>query len=310
MNNITKHIVFILLLFIIPSTAYSHSGRTDAQGGHTNKKTGEYHFHNRPKYKSTSKSLHAQSEPEPQETHSSHSFYGLPTGTPSTNNLIIRDIYALSSNDKTKFADWVAYRLDKKTVIGDVKTKRNWKSDPLLKDSETLEPEDYKDANRVLKTDRGHQAPLASFKGTDSWQETNYLSNITPQKANLNQGVWKKIESKVRKLVKTGKTVYVMTGTLYERDMPPLPKADESHKVPSGYWKIIIIEGGSIHSLNAASFIFDQKTPRSDKAINHLCTINEIEKRSGLDFLHELNDDTEEEIENKRFEEWAQQQFN
>ena len=38
------------------------------------------------------------------------------------------------------------------------------KADPLLEDPETLEPADYKDANRVLKTNRGHQAPLASFK--------------------------------------------------------------------------------------------------------------------------------------------------
>jgi len=42
-----------LLLFINQSTAYPHSGRTDAQGGHTNKKTGEYHFHNRPESKSS-----------------------------------------------------------------------------------------------------------------------------------------------------------------------------------------------------------------------------------------------------------------
>ena len=304
MNKIVKLTVLLLVLFIIPSTAYPHSGRTDAQGGHTNKKTGEYHYHSKPESKSTSKSSHVQAEPEPQENHRKHFIYGCPTGTPSTNNLIIRDIYALSSNDETKFADWVAYRLDKETVTGDVKTKRNWKPDPLLEDDETLEPADYKDANSVLKTDRGHQAPLASFKGTDSWKETNYLSNITPQKANLNQGVWKKIENKVRKLAKSGKTVYVMTGTLYERDMPPLPKADEPHKVPSGYWKIIIVEGHSIHS---ASFIFDQSTPRSDKAINHLCAINEIEERSGLDFLHELEDEIEEKIENKRFEEWAKQ---
>ena len=43
--------VLLLLLFVIPSTAYPHSGRTDAQGGHTNKKAGEYHFHNRPESK-------------------------------------------------------------------------------------------------------------------------------------------------------------------------------------------------------------------------------------------------------------------
>jgi len=55
-----KLTLFLLLLFIIPSTAYPHSGRTDAQGGHTNKKTGEYHYHSRPKSQSTSKSSHAQ----------------------------------------------------------------------------------------------------------------------------------------------------------------------------------------------------------------------------------------------------------
>jgi micrococcal nuclease len=51
MNNITKLTVFFLLLFIIQPTAYPHSGGTDAQGGHRNRKTGEYHFHNRPESK-------------------------------------------------------------------------------------------------------------------------------------------------------------------------------------------------------------------------------------------------------------------
>ncbi len=52
--------LFLLLLFIIPSTAYPHSGRTDAQGGHTDRKTGEYHYHSKPQSKSTSKSSYAQ----------------------------------------------------------------------------------------------------------------------------------------------------------------------------------------------------------------------------------------------------------
>jgi micrococcal nuclease len=60
MNDIMRLTVFLLLLFIVQPTAYPHSGRTDAQGGHTNKKTGEYHFHNKPESKSTSKSPHAQ----------------------------------------------------------------------------------------------------------------------------------------------------------------------------------------------------------------------------------------------------------
>ena len=54
---------------------------------------------------------------DPREIHCKHFIYGMPLGTPVTNDLIIRDIYALSSNDANKFADWVAYRLDPETVI-------------------------------------------------------------------------------------------------------------------------------------------------------------------------------------------------
>ena len=48
---------------------------------------------------------------QPMEIYCKHFFYGYPLGTPGTNDLIIRDIYALSNNDRTKFADWVAFRL-------------------------------------------------------------------------------------------------------------------------------------------------------------------------------------------------------
>ena len=100
----------------------------------------------------------------------------------------------------------------------------------------TLEPDDYRGANAALQTDRGHQAPLAAFTGTDHWRETNYLSNITPQSSGLNQGPWVRIETAARNLARQN-AIYVMTGPLYEREMPDLPGADEAHQVPSGYWK-------------------------------------------------------------------------
>ncbi|MFH1683176.1 MAG: DNA/RNA non-specific endonuclease [Candidatus Woesearchaeota archaeon] len=245
------------------------------------------------------------------EIHCKHFFYGYPTGTPATNDLIIRDIYALSSNDETKLADWVAYRLDEETISGSPKKDRDFKKDPWLDDRETLEPDDYKSANKSLKVQKGHQAPLASFKGTKYWRDTNYLSNITPQKTDLNQVPWKVLEDKERKMVEKYKVVYVITGTLYEKEMEPLPNADEPHKVPSGYWKIIIIQTTKKpDSIKTASFIFDQETPKKDKIISHLTTINEIEKRSGLDFLRELSDDIEEQIESSKNQEWAVVNFN
>lgn len=244
------------------------------------------------------------------EIHCKHFIYGYPTGTPATNDLVIRDIYALSSNDTTKIADWVAYRLDKETVTGNANTTRNWKTDPWLEDKETLEPNDYKDANERLKVDRGHQAPLGSFKGTKCWEETNYLSNITPQKSDLNQGPWERLEEKERELAKIGNVIYVMTGPLYERDMLPLPGANEPHRVPSGYWKIIVVPGKNVSSLKVAAFVFDQDTPRNDEVIGHINTIDNVEKRSGLDFLRELPDDLEEKIESSDNKEWVKENFN
>jgi endonuclease G len=231
------------------------------------------------------------------EIHCKHFIYGYPYGTPLTNDLIIRDVYALSNNDSTKFADWVAYRLTMHEVDGDLNIERDWKADPWLAEDETLEPnpDDYKRANKRLKTDRGHQAPLGSFKGSVDASYTNYLSNITPQSSALNQGPWVKLETRVRDVVKQGKTVYVMTGPLYEREMPQLPKCDEPHVVPSGYWKIICVEEEG--ELKVAAFIFDQETPRSDGITSHVVQVSEVEQRSGLDFFWELLDEEEAALE-------------
>jgi len=245
------------------------------------------------------------------EIHCKHFIYGIPLGTPATNDLIIRDIYALSSNDSTRFADWVAYRLDRETVMGDTATRRVWKADPWLADEETLEPEDYKGANEALKTDRGHQAPLASFKGTKYWQETNYLSNITPQKSDLNQGLWRVLEEKVRAFVKANNTVYVLTGPLYEKELPKLPGADEEHRIPTGYWKIIIYQAreNDPDTLRIAAFIFPQETPRTADISKYLVAIDEVERRSNLDVLWGLADDLEERVERSLNADWAKQHF-
>lgn len=230
-----------------------------------------------------------------QEIHSTHCLYGCPLGGAPTNDLIVRDIYILSSNDRTKLADWAAYRVTKDT-IGPTQP-RTWKADPLLDDSETLEPDDYQGAYTTIRVDRGHQVPLASFTGTPYWRDTNYLSNITPQKSDLNQGPWQRLESAVRALAQAVDTegVYVMTGPLYERAMPSLPNADEAHVVPSGYWKIVGTRNGS--SAKIAAFIFEQETPRGENFCNQIVTVRVIEQRSDFDFFHSLDASSQNTLE-------------
>lgn len=119
------------------------------------------------------------------ELHTFHCLHGCPLGAPGTNDTIVREIYTLSSNDLTKMADWVAYRKTPETI--GTSEGRDWQTDPALAADETLTEESYKDAPASLHIDRGHQAPLASFSGTQMADQTNILSNITPQGSALNQ---------------------------------------------------------------------------------------------------------------------------
>jgi len=237
------------------------------------------------------------------EIHCKHFFYGYPFGAPSTNDLVIRDLYVLSNNDDTKFADWVAYKLTLHEVDGELDLDRNWKSEEWLAGAETLEESDYTSASSTNDYDRGHLAPLGSFKNSIYASQTNYLSNITPQKADLNRGPWVKLENDIRTLVQMNRLVYVMTGPLYEHEMAPLPKANEKHTVPSAYWKVVIVPTGS-KTFEHAAFIMEQESGRKDDVKSKAVTIDEVERRSGLDLLWELEDDVEATVEADKNTAW------
>lgn len=223
--------------------------------------------------------------------------YGCPEGAPAGNRVISRPVYILSNNGDTKFADWVAYEVTFKT-IGPTE-KRVWSKDDDLPPEETLEPADYKDASKILHTDRGHQAPLASLTGTPYWQMANELSNITPQSKDLNEGPWERLEQAERNLALSDTTlvVYSVTGPLYERDMPRLPHADEPHKVPSGYWKIVAIDKNGV--IETAAYIMEQSLPRDADFSDQRTTIRIVEQRSHLDFFPKLPRAQQDRLENK-----------
>ena len=220
------------------------------------------------------------------------------------NHVIERDIYALSNNDSTKFADWVAYRMDSTFAKGPERS-RNWKPDPALKEEETLEPsgpDDYAGAYAQYKYDRGHMAPLGSFDGTPGWEEVNYLSNITPQKAALNRGPWKQLESVERTLIQTCLAAYVICGTLYESSMPSLPSADEPHVVPSSFWKVVVCQTSK--DTLVASFIFPQEVQQSASYLDFSTTLQEVEQRSGYDLFRGVNETWENHFSGFINDEW------
>ena len=222
---------------------------------------------------------------------------GCPTGGDQTT--LYRQAYTLNNNGSTKFANWVAYKITKETPASG--RPRNWKTDPDVPAGETLNPVDYNGASVALKIDRGHQANLASMGGVSDWQSLNYLTNITPQKADLNQGAWARLEDQERSLSKMTDVdaVYVATGPLYERNIGTLPGTNKVHTIPSGYWKVIFT-GSTPAGGQFAAFIMEQSTPRVANFCDFQVTVAEIEERSGLTFWSGLPQDVQAELKAKR----------
>lgn len=219
---------------------------------------------------------------------------GCPSGAPADDQIVTHHVLILANNPNTKFADWVAYRITKDTL--GTHCKRHWERDPDIAGDNTLNPSDYIGIRAALQSDRGHQAPLASLCGSPYWQEADYLSNITPQKADLNEGAWERLENAERALIFRGfGSVYSITGPLYERLMPPLPKTHTSIEVPSAYWKVISVDHSG--AILTVGFLMDQETPRDADFCAKLIGLGEIERRTHLTFFAALTVDERKKIE-------------
>ena len=189
----------------------------------------------------------------------SHQWFDLmPWFSEEKNLLLIHRIFVISFNREKGFSDWVAYELNPHVVWGGLKSERVLKSDPLLvkafqsipgKMKEPLTAKDYKGAS-AFGYDRGHLAPKGSFKGSLFAFEAQYMTNIVPQKRDLNQGPWRVLEERIRQFVLQGNSVKVLTGPLYgetskglkpyRKPLPPWPQAQgKISEVPTGFWKMV-----------------------------------------------------------------------
>lgn len=202
-------------------------------------------------------------EKEPDKVSGSLCYPACPEIDSKKQQLIYHNDFVLSYNIDTKYADWVAYKIDRNKISG-LNKKRIWRADPKIPAKLAMTPSDYKGVAITCNYDRGHQAPLADFSNSPNWQEVNYLSNITPQKAKLNQGPWNNLESKIRIVAKEFKgDLYVLTGTYYNhKPVCKLPNARIANTVPNGYWKIVTLVTND-NNVYRASFKFDQETPKN-----------------------------------------------
>lgn len=87
--------------------------------------------------------------------------------------------------------------------------------------------------------DKGHMAPADDASTFEEMDESFLMTNMTPQNPTLNRGAWKSLETKVRNIaVSATSPVFVVTIAEYKGT-----KMMGSIPVPSGYWKIVYVNG-------------------------------------------------------------------
>lgn len=166
-----------------------------------------------------------------------------------------------------------------------------------LRTAARVEPEVYARSGY----DRGHLAPnfaIATRYGRAAQEEAFQMSNIIPQRHALNAGVWKQLEQRIATSYpgRFGE-VWVIAGPVFGDDPPRLRRRVA---VPEACYMIVVDESDG--RVRAQAFLFPQETPNFAAPDGYLTTIDELERRTGLDFLRDLPDEAEAALEAKRAE--------
>ncbi|MBV6654991.1 MAG: DNA/RNA non-specific endonuclease [Mameliella sp.] len=215
--------------------------------------------------------------------------YYLPSGGVGT--VIQKKTYALSYNEEHEQAEWVAYKLSRKTLQKPfVERTNDFRVDTDVP-SGSAHPNDYKRSGY----DRGHLIPAADRAyTTDAISETFLMSNISPQARQFNGGVWRELEELTREWAKDAGELYIVTGPLLEME----PKGVIGHNevtIPGGYFKVLLdLEEPQ---LKAIGFVLPN-TVSYEPLYKFVATVDEVETMTGLDFFGDfLPDEVETELE-------------
>lgn len=221
--------------------------------------------------------------------------------TPADQQILCRQGYWVAWSPSLRVPLWSAYEVPVEKLREHAGKRPNrFKVDPEAKDSS--KHEDYTGSNY----DRGHMAPnsvIATRHGREAQIETFYMSNIAPQKPDLNRNAWRILEQIVADdLSSLGETIWVITGIVPDCKSKCLPKGNVH--IPKGFYKILATVRNQ--KLYAIAVYMPQETKKSKSPRYCFRSIDEIERMTGLDFFSKLSKERQhalESVEVTRF--WA-----
>jgi endonuclease G, mitochondrial len=182
-------------------------------------------------------------------------------------------------------------RITKESIeqaAGTGRRTNDFRADLRLPADERSELGDYKG---FIHIDRGHMAPHGDMSTRVAGSESFLLSNMVPQAANQNEGVWERIESGVRAATGAGnagdpgRDIYVATGPAFIGNN--LQSLNGRVLIPTDTWKAVYIPE---EDKMGVYWVPNKNTA----TVNDIETIsvNELQRRIGIDVFPSVTDRT------------------
>lgn len=177
--------------------------------------------------------------PTPSKSDSIHLAPGAPSSSdPNLEDFrITRTQYALSYNHHRNGANWVSWELNAGYLGGQARHKGHFITDETLpKDWYRVRHDDYSNSDY----DRGHMVRSEDrTRSAEDNDSTFILTNVLPQRHDLNAGPWLRLEDFCRKLAVTDhRELFIVAGGIYNSK----PKTiGHDLAVPDAFFKVVLV---------------------------------------------------------------------
>ena len=196
--------------------------------------------------------------------------------------LLVRKSYVVLYNSRTLQPDWVIWRLTAEHAQGDVPRSNNFRED-----EEVARPRATLDDYKRSGWDRGHMCPAGDNKWDEEAMDATFLlSNMCPQDASLNSGVWNQIEMDCRSLAERYGELYIVCGPV-AGEKPLEQIGERAIPVPRRFFKAVYCPSEPAWG---AGFVCTNDGMNASSA-QYVCTIEEVEEVTGLRLFPLVTDD-------------------
>ena len=206
------------------------------------------------------------------------------------------DAFAVHFNSRCGIANCAVYELTCNELNGTAERSNEFTQDPGVKGCPS--PADYAGSGM----DRGHLVPAADMKWSETAMRQSFLmTNVCPMHKALNEGGWAKLEEKVREWTARDSALLVFTGPVVSDGDTTL--AGRRVTVPSAYYKVIMAP--CVRPRRVIAFIYPNGHC-GGRLSRYAVSIDEVERKTGLDFFPTLPDEQQRRLESAvRLEAWT-----